>query len=117
MAKPDDDLYTRKEMRQWLEREVRDVMKAAELRIKDATDFVTAFAVSEISAKEAAERMARYDDRWRESILGVTIEEGMTNQEILRLRDEAAAAPPKDWAKSFREKKETDRANDKSRQS
>ena len=104
MAKTDDDLYTPKEMRQWLEREVRDVMKAAELRIKDATDFVTAYAVGEISAKEAAERMARYDDRWRESILGVTIEEGMSNQEILRRRDEAAAAPPKEWAKLSREK-------------
>src|ERR1017187_2242772 len=104
MAKTDDDLYTPKEMRQWLEREVRDVMKAAELRIKDATDFVTAYAVGEISAKEAAERMARYDDRWRESILGVTIEEGMSNQEILRRRDCSGSAPPKEWAKLSGEK-------------
>jgi len=43
MAKADTTL-TPTDLRQWLNQEVRDVMKAAELRIKDATDFVTLYA-------------------------------------------------------------------------
>ncbi len=113
MGQSDEDVYTPAELRQWLEREVRDVMKAAELRMKDASDFVTAYAVGEISDKEAAERMARYNNRWRESILGVTVEEGMSNEEILRLRDQAAATPPKDWARSSREQKKRETEGDR----
>lgn len=104
MANP-DDTFTPAEMRQWLQREVREVMKAAELRIKDATDFVTGYATGEISAKQAAERMTQYDARWGEPIWGVSVEENMSNAEILRLRDQAASSPQKDWRKFFNEKK------------
>jgi len=104
MAESDEDILTPVELRQWLQREVRDVMKASELRIKDATDFVTAYATGELTPEVAMERLNQYDNRWRESIMGVTIEEGMTNEEILRLRDKAASKPETDWAEDVREK-------------
>jgi len=92
MAKADTTL-TPTDLRQWLNQEVRDVMKAAELRIKDATDFVTLYATGEISPSEAMRRVEQYDNRWREPILGVTTEENMTNAEILKLRDNAVSHP------------------------
>lgn len=104
MGASDEDIQTPAEMREWLQREVRDVLKSSELRIKDATDFVTAYATGALSPEIAMERLHQYDNRWREPILGVSIEEGMTNEEILRLRDKAALEPETDWAKHFRQR-------------
>lgn len=99
MASSDENNLTPKDLRQWLQQEVRDVMKASELRIKDATDLVTAYAVGEISQAEAMRRFGHYNRRWREPILGVMTDEGMTNSEILEKRD-AAAKEPKTWAEN-----------------
>jgi hypothetical protein len=85
---PDDhENPTPREMREWLAQEVRDVIKGMELRIKDATDFVTAYAVGEIDAKELERRQRIYTNRWGDAIPGVFTSEGMSNEEILRKRD------------------------------
>jgi hypothetical protein len=105
MAKSNDTIFTLEEVRQWLQREVGHVMKEAELRVKDATDFVTAYATGKISAKEAAERMSRYDGRWGEASLIVAMpHEGMTNEEILRRLDLDRATPEEGWTKHSRNK-------------
>jgi hypothetical protein len=81
-------------MRQWLQQEVRDVMKGAELRIKDATDFVTAYGVGAMSAEEASERLSRYTARWGDAIPGgITTDEGQSNADILHRIDLEAATP------------------------
>jgi hypothetical protein len=104
MAESNDIVFTREELRQWLQREVGHVMKVAELRVIDATDFVTAYATGKMSAKEASERMSRYDRRWGEAnLLGVMPEEGMTNEELLRRLNLDRSTPATDWAKHFRE--------------
>jgi hypothetical protein len=97
MAESDDDSLTPRDMRQWLQQEVLGVMKAAELRVKDATDFVTAYAVGEITPEQAMERLDRYQSRWQEPIPGVAVAEGMSDEKILRARDREAGLT-KTWA-------------------
>src|ERR1035438_3550884 len=98
MTKSNDDL-TPQDMRAWLQQEVRDLTKAFELRLKDATDFVTAYAVGELTPREAKERLGRYQYRWGDSpIPGVSTEESMTTREILRRLD---AALPEEVQKSI----------------
>jgi hypothetical protein len=50
---PTDDQNTlsASEMRSWLTQEVRDLPKALELRVQEASAIVTAYAAGEISAK------------------------------------------------------------------
>ena len=84
-----DDL-TPDQMRNWLRQEIADLSKAMELRIRDATDFVTAYAVGEITAKEAAARLDGYLDRWGDdTIPGVKVTDRMTNEEIIQRSDKA----------------------------
>jgi hypothetical protein len=82
------DYSSPKEMLGWLEREIADASKATELRIKEAARFVTAYALGEISAEEAAECAYRYDCRWGEALPGVFRSRGMTDEEILGKIDE-----------------------------
>ena len=84
-----EDVQTPEDMRQWLQQELRDLTKATELRVKDATDFVTAYALGKITAEEAADRLSRYQYRWGDSpIPGVATEENTPNDEILRRLDD-----------------------------
>jgi hypothetical protein len=91
MAKPEADEFgplTPADMVQWLQQEVRDVTKASELRIQEATKFVTDFALGKISEEELLNRKSIYAARWGdETIPGVLSEEGMTNGEIMRRVD------------------------------
>jgi hypothetical protein len=89
MAEPDDNTWTPEDMRQWLQQEIRDLTKATELRVKDATDFVTAYALGKITPEEAEDRLSRYQSRWGDSpIPGVATEENTPNDEILRRLDD-----------------------------
>ena len=93
MTEPDDSSLTPEDMRGWLKQEVRDLLKAMELRIQDATEFVTAYAVGEISEQEVRNRHSIYQYRWGDSpIPGVMTGEGMTNAEILKRLDDALPA-------------------------
>jgi hypothetical protein len=95
-----DDHYTPEELRRWLQQEVRDVMKGAELRIKDATDFVTAYAVGAISPEAASERKTTYECRWGDAMpRGIETKEGMANEDILRQIDiKASMVEPGSYA-------------------
>jgi hypothetical protein len=77
-------------MQGWLEREIADIHKAAELRIKDAERFVNAYARGELSPEEAEKRGYEYSERWGDSPLpGVFRSQGLSDDEILRLIDQA----------------------------
>jgi len=94
MAQDDEPLsdYPRPlEMQGWLEREISDIAKAAELRIRDATRFVGEYARGDISATEAAERGYAYSVRWGEPLPGVQRSHNMTDEDILGTIDRARA--------------------------
>ena len=88
MTEPKNDTLTPEDMQQWLEQELRDLTKALELRVQDATELVTAYAVGKLTPREATARFLRYSARWGDAILGVRVESGLTNDEILRRLDE-----------------------------
>jgi hypothetical protein len=89
MPDPNENTLTREEMRQWLEQEVRDLTKATELRLSDATEFVMAYALGKMTATEAMERLTRYGNRWGDSpIPGVYTDKNMTDDEIIRRLEE-----------------------------
>jgi hypothetical protein len=88
MAEPDDNTLTPQQMRVWLQQEIRDLTKAFELRVKDATDFATAYAVGRLTPGEAMARLERYEYRWGDSpVPGVVVQEGMSNEQIVRRLD------------------------------
>lgn len=64
----ESDRTSPKEMQGWLEREIADAAKAMELRVKDATRFVTAYSRGEISAAEADKQNYAYSRRWGEAL-------------------------------------------------
>jgi hypothetical protein len=76
-------------MQRWLEREIADITRAAELRIKDATRFVNAYARGEITSEKAAERGYQYSNRWGDALPGVPRSTGLSDEEILQTIDEA----------------------------
>jgi hypothetical protein len=79
----ESDFPDPKGMQGWLEREIADIHKASELRIKEATRFVNEYARGEISADEAAKRSFEYANRWGDAIPGVPRTQGLTDDEIL----------------------------------
>jgi hypothetical protein len=85
----ESDFPSPQEMEGWLQREIADVKKAAELRIKDATLFVTAYSKGEISKEQAEDRSYQYSRRWGEPIFGVSRSEGLSDEQILKELDEA----------------------------
>lgn len=91
---PDDhssDFPSPKGMQGWLEREIGDIQKAAELRIREATRFVNEYARGEITQREAEQRSTAYADRWGEVIPGVTRTQGLSDEEIITRLDAARA--------------------------
>jgi hypothetical protein len=84
MSESSDDTLSAEDMQKWLEREVAGVTKATELRLKDATDFVVAYALGKITAEQAMDRLMRYESRWGDSPLpDVPAIDGMTDDQIL----------------------------------
>jgi len=108
MASSDDDKpLTPEDMRLWLRDEVRHVMKAADLQINDATDFVTAYLAGKLSPEQAAARMSRYDERWGERALEVVMNGETTNRqdiadkEILTKLDAQRKREETSWEESM----------------
>jgi len=92
-VKSDEDEFgpiTPGNMVEWLRQEIRDISKATELRLQDATDFVTAFATGKISEEQLSNRLSIYHDRWgEEPIPGVRTDDKMTNEDIIQRLDNA----------------------------
>jgi hypothetical protein len=77
------------DIQQWLRQEISDSAKALELRVKEASEFVTAYAAGKITPAEAEEKHWRYQHRWGEALPGVHSGENITDQQILRAIDKA----------------------------
>jgi hypothetical protein len=74
----------------WLEGEIRDISREAELRIQDATDFVTAYAMGKLSEEQMNRRRSIYLSRWGEPApAGLFTTDKMSNEEILRRLDKS----------------------------
>lgn len=78
-----------KDMQGWLREEIRDSAKAHELRVKDATELVTAYADGQLTTEEAMERLNQHDRRWGEALFGASAFPGLTDKEILDRIDAA----------------------------
>ncbi len=87
MAADSDEYLSPKEMRQWAEQEIKDVQKAAELRIREANEIVRAYSAGEITPEKAAELQYKYDYRWGEALRGTNAAEGRTDEQILAAID------------------------------
>lgn len=77
-----------KGMQGWLKREIADIHKASELRIREARQFVNEYSRGEISKEQAEKRHHEYSQRWGDVIPGVMRTQGMSDEEILARLDE-----------------------------
>ena len=87
----DQDFPSPQEMAGWLSREVTNATRASELRIKDAADFVTAYASGQITPEQAEERLHQYSKRWGDALPGITDATGLTDADIVKQIDEIRA--------------------------
>jgi hypothetical protein len=89
-----------KEMRGWLDQEIKDSLKACELRVKEATALVTAYAMGELTPRGASERLTQYEDRWGEALPGTTATSHMTDEAITAKID-AMHATRRAWRERY----------------
>jgi hypothetical protein len=75
------------DMRAWLKEELRNVHKECELRTREATEFVTAYAAGELTPAEAHKRFEQYDERWGDPLAGVYASSFRTDEEVLKAID------------------------------
>lgn len=85
---PDDDYLSPKDMRSWVEQEIREVAKAAELRHKELNDLATAYEQGKLTPEQADERRDHYQHRWGEALRGTAGNPNLTDEEILARIDE-----------------------------
>lgn len=90
-GREESDFPSPREMEGWLQREISDAAKALELRVRDATQLVTAYSRGELSVQEAEEQSQRYSSRWGEAIPGVARSLGMSDEQILKQMDDSRA--------------------------
>jgi hypothetical protein len=74
-----------RDMRSALDRETREVMKAAELRIREFSRFTQAYTAEEISPADATNAYMTHMDKWGDALPGVT-------RSINKLSDEEITA-------------------------
>lgn len=88
-ATPDEpeQYLSPKDMRQWAEQEIKDVNKAAELRIREVNEIVRSYSAGEITPEKADELQYKYTCRWGEALRGTNAVEGMTDEKILAAID------------------------------
>jgi len=78
-----DDVISAKDMRAALDKEVRTVMKAAELRIREFTQFTQAYTAGEITPADATEKYMHHMDKWGDALPGVArAAQNLTDEEI-----------------------------------
>lgn len=90
---PDESMHLSVEdMRDWLDQEIKDLNKAKDLRIKEATAFVEAYANGKLTAEEASRRLMNYEDRWGDApLLGTHAMPHMIDEAIIAKIDSAHA--------------------------
>jgi hypothetical protein len=80
------------ELLEWYGHEVTDVNRAAQLRIQEATELVTACLNSEITLEEAGNRAVAVHTRWSDAFPGgIEQVRGMTDEEIYKAMEKKTA--------------------------
>jgi hypothetical protein len=99
-----EQYFSPKEMRQWAEQEIKDVNKAAELRIREVNEIVRAYSGGEITPEKAGELQFKYDHRWGEALRGTNAVEGRTDEQILAAIDSTRRpfVSPRDSREQYR---------------
>jgi hypothetical protein len=84
ISNSDEDTVSVKEMRSALEEETRAVMKAADLRIRELTQIVHAYASGELAPTDATGQFMKHLDKWGDPIPGVVrVIQYATDEEIM----------------------------------
>lgn len=71
----------------WLRQEIMDITKAAELRMKQASEIVLAYAKGELTPEETSQRLFEYDERGVSALRGATAQTHLSDEEILQRMD------------------------------
>jgi hypothetical protein len=97
-----------KELLEWYTREVEDISRAAQLRIREATKIVTDCTRGEIDLEEAANRISNpYSRRWGDALYGISDSQGMTDEEIYQHLDARFASKgPSEFMKAEDQRRE-----------
>jgi len=82
MAPDDNGHPSAQDMQTWLAQEIIDSAKAFELRVREATGFVTAYSLGQLTPEQADEMHSRYEHRWGEALAGVNATPNLTDEEI-----------------------------------
>ena len=86
------EFLSAQDMRNWAQREIKDVAKAHELRMQELMNLVGAYSAGEISAEKADELKERYHHRWGDALPRRSATEGATDDQLLAGIDQAANA-------------------------
>jgi hypothetical protein len=70
----------------------REILKAADLRIRELTDLTIAYTAGKMTPREASEAYYRHEDKWGEVLPGVASDiRGMSDKEIVAEMDKSFA--------------------------
>jgi hypothetical protein len=85
----DNTYLSPEEMRDWLNQEISDVTKAAELRLREAAMLVAGYDSGRLSPEQADEQHWRYQHRWGEALPGIHSGKDISDDQILSAIDDA----------------------------
>ncbi len=77
------------DLQQWLTQELRDLEKARELRIKEATGIVDSVVKGKLTPSEGFHLTNEYEDRWGEAIPGACALPNLTDEQLIARIDQA----------------------------
>jgi hypothetical protein len=93
------------EMNAWLDQETKDVKRASEMRLKEATEIASSYAAGKLTPEEATQRLDQYEARWGEALGGAAASDSVTDAQILdqmdRLRERSSTSRTL-WAKNVK---------------
>lgn len=72
-----------------LKHEIINAMKAADLRLREFSEFTAQYAAGKITAEEAMDKYFHYEQKWGEALPGVPRAEGLSDAEIVAAVNEA----------------------------
>ena len=86
------DTLSVEEMRELLQSEIRATTKAADLRIREFSNFANAYAAGEMTPEQAMDAVIHFQEKWGPAIPGIFKVEGMSDAEITAAVELAAGS-------------------------